>query len=270
MPSNASAGAAPDMDSWAGRGWQPERTYCTPRGGPQSTPRGSPLPAQQGSVSQSRAPNPGPDTLSGERAPRYEGSGGARWDWNGRVEWGHSGMGVHEAYTPRSRSTPPARAVAPHRRQARDVTGKGTGEPSGQENHRALDMDRTVAPYRRDPRIASKVSQAPHPAHRAGMREALYGVKAGLSSKDLAENEVQSLFMATALDVGKPVCKSVQKAQHAHAVKNEGLRMADDRHKDGWEAAVRSNRAFDGAFGASSMQTNQLQEKYDLDKQVHR
>lgn len=272
MPANSGAGRPPDLNLYEGRGWQPERTYMTPRCDSDRSARGygsSPPVAHQ-----RRTIDAGADYLSGQRDPHaYRGHahpppGGSRWDYNGAPpQQSHFGMGVHEGYTPRSRSVEPRRAVAPHRRAPMEVTGKVTGEPSFAENHRALDADRTVAPYRRDPTITSKVSQSVHPAHRKGMREALFGRSAGVSSKDLAEHEVQSQFVAAG-DVDRPAAKAVQQAQHAHTINNNGMRPEVDGAAGGWAAAMKSNDGFAGAFGASTRAFNDIESKHELGKRV--
>jgi len=276
MPANSGAGRPPDLNLYDGRGWQPERTYCTPRcDSPGRSARGPDSYGSAPSVQQQRRKlDAGADYLSGQFDPHaklghaHPPAGGARWDWNGPAPgWMHSGEGIHEGYTPRSRSVPPQRAVAPHRRPPREVAGKVTGEPTLHENHRALDGDRTVAPYRRNPSITGKVSQTIHPAHRPGMREALYGPAAGVGSKDLAEHEVQSLFCAAG-DVDRPAAKTVQAAQHASNISNDGLKPREDHSKEGWHQAMQKNRAFDGAFGASSKAFNDIASKQELGKQI--
>ena len=77
--------------------------------------------------------------------------------------------------------------------------GQGDGRARPQ-NHRALDSDRTVVPYRRDPTIAGKVSLSTHPAYRPQSRALYQTMPAGATSRDLAEHEVQSQYVANELD----------------------------------------------------------------------
>ena len=159
--------------------------------------------------------------------------------------------------------------MAPHRRPPKEVTGKVTGEPSHVENHRALDTDRAVAPYRRDPTIAGKVTLSTHPAYRSQTPSALYGRPAGATSRDLAEHEGQSLFVATESDVRRTVAKSGahRKFQTANAITNDGMVGEPPMHKKGWEAAVRDHRAFDGAYGATTLEFNTQTAPNELGKQ---
>ena len=158
--------------------------------------------------------------------------------------------------------------MAPHRRPAKEITGKVTGEPVSQ-NHRALDSDRTVAPYRRDPTIAGKVSLSTHPAYRPQSRALYQTMPAGATSRDLAEHEVQSQYVANELDVQRAVAKSTShhKFQQARAITNDGMIGEPPLHRGGWESAVRDHRAFDGAFGATTLEANHQLTPNELGKQ---
>ena len=149
------------------------------------------------------------------------------------------------------------------------MTGKVTGEHFSSENHRALDNNRTVAPYRRDPTISSKVSQAAHPAYRPQTRPAMQMPPAGATSRDLAEHEVQSQYVANAMDVGRAVTKSTShhKFQQARALTNDGMVGEPPLHREGWESAIRAHRAYDGAYGATSLEFNQQAAPNELGKQ---
>ena len=195
-----------------------------------------------------RTPDPGPDILSGQQPRGETYGGGARWDTTTGRSWDGEAPVSHRAQQPH-------RAVAPHRRQAREVTGKVTGEVHNEFNHGARAADRTVAPYRRDPTIVGKVTLSSHPAYRPQTRPAMYQQPAGATSKDLAEHEVQSQYVANALDVGRAVSKSTSHHQlHcARALTNDGMVGETPRHREGWEAALRKHRAFDGAFGAPAV-----------------
>jgi hypothetical protein len=264
MPSFGSTGYAPDMRQWMGGGWMPERTYVTPRDDRQGSARGwHSARSSSGGISarqqqaevvarQRRTPDPGPDILRGQRNGGDRYGGGARWDSTPNRDWDYDAP-VSQ------RAAEPHRAVAPHRRPPKEVTGKVTGEHNSQENHRSLHSDRTVAPYRRDPTIAGKVSEAAHPAYRAETRFALYGRPAGVTSRDLVEHAVQAEHVANALDVEKAVTKSGSHAKfrNADAIDNIGIVPYDPTHEAGWDAAVRRHRAFDGAYGATTLEFNQ-------------
>ena len=167
------------------------------------------------------------------------------------------------------RAQEPSRAVAPHRRPPKEVTGKVTGEVSQTANHRAMHSDRTVAPYRRDPTVAPKVSNSPHPAYRAAVKEALWGRPAGATSRDLAEHEVQSQYVANEIDVQRAVSKSTShhKFRNARAITGDGMVGEPPLHGAGWESALREHRAFDGAYGATTLESSHQTNPNELGKQ---
>ena len=84
-----------------------------------------------------------------------------------------------------------------------------------------MHSDRTVAPYRRDP-PAPKVSNSPHPAYRAAVKEALWGRPAGATSRDLAEHEVQSQYVANEIDVQRAVSGST--SHHSRSARHHRRR----------------------------------------------
>ena len=248
-------GYAPTEDQYSSRGWEPQRTWATPRGdrNEQSVAYRASEHYQRSSpadivAAQRRTPDPGPDILNGQRPRGQQYGGGARWDTTTGRSWDGEAPVSH-------RAPEPSRAVAPHRRPPKEVTGKVTGEHVSQ-NHRALDSDRTVAPYRRDPNIARKVSQSNHPAYRPQTRQSMTIRPAGSTSRDLAEHEVQSQYVANAEDVSKAVAKSSSHAkfQQARAITNDGMLGEPPLHQAGWESAIRQHRAFDGAYGATTLE----------------
>ena len=252
------------MAQWMGHGWEPQRTYRTPRGDREgnSAPQAMRDSSQAAVARHRRVPDPGPDLLSGQRNRGDSYGGGARWDSTPGRSW--------DGEAPLSqRASEPPRAVAPHRRPAKEVTGKVTGEPNGGPvNHRALNSDRTMAPYRRDPTIAVKISDSAHPAYRREARSTIQSRPAGATSKDLAEHAVQAEYVATELDVGRASAKnkSHTKFQHAHGLSHGSVSVEDPDHRGGWTAAVKQHRAFDGAYGATTGESNLQYDPNGLEK----
>ena len=79
MPAMGVTGEPADMRTWAGAGWEPERTWHTPRidrEGVSGTARA--LRESEIMARQRRTPDPGPDTLSGQKSRRENYGGGVR------------------------------------------------------------------------------------------------------------------------------------------------------------------------------------------------